>query len=367
MAMVFLNSSKGNVFGPLLKELQNDMMKGNDNYPTTITRAYDLINRYETVNQQASVRRNPVRNGNPSFRRAHQFAQETREAPAGTVFVPGTDGSTLHTMRCYECGQWGHGRRTCPSRPNQTGTGLTQVGVCLTAAHDGINNDWLLLDSCSTVSCMKNEAFVTDVTHRSLDESLRVYTNGGHQDYRMTGTLQVLPLEVYVNPGSMANIISLRDVFEKYRVTMDTKSDPSMLVHHEDGKAYRFKSCGKGLFHMSLNNPDIVEVTNNQKVTPYSFLSTVASNKEYFTRHEIEGADRARDLQQYLDWPADQYIIEQLQHNRITNCPVTPDDVKRATAIYGKAIPILKGKLVRKTPKHIETTERIPIHPELAH
>jgi hypothetical protein len=130
---------------------------------------------------------------------------------------------------------------------------------------------------------MKNEAFVSKVTQCSLDDSLRVHTNGGHQDYRMTGTLQILPLEVYVNPASMANIVSLKDVYEKYRVMMDTEADPSMLVHHEDGKAYRFKSCGKGLFHMSLTTPDIVEVTDNHNVTPYCFLSTVAANKEYFT------------------------------------------------------------------------------------
>lgn len=269
-AMVFLNSAKGNVFGPLLKELQNDMMKGNDNYPSTVTRAYDLLNRYETVNRQSTGRRNNTQTGGggPPFRRAHQFTQDTREAPAGTVFTPGTDGSTLHSMRCYECGKWGHGRRNCPSRPAQSGTGLTQVGVCLAATHGGINDDWLLLDSCSTVSCMKNEFFVSKVTQRSLDDSLRVHTNGGHQDYRMTGTLKILPLEVYVNPTSMANIVSLKDVYEKYRVTMDTEADPSMLVHHEDGKAYRFKSCGKGLFHMSLTTPDIVNVTDKHNVKP---------------------------------------------------------------------------------------------------
>ena len=39
--------------------------------------------------------------------------------------------------------------------------------------------------------------------------------------------------------------------------------------------------------------------------------------------------------------------------------------MKRATVIYSRAIPILKGKLVRKTPKHIETKECIPILPNL--
>ena len=264
--------------------------------------------------------------------------------------MPGVDGTILHSMRCYDCGRWGHGRRNCPDRPGRTGAGLVQVGTCLAATHDGIDEDWLLLDSCSTVSCMQNEKHVKDVTQRSTEESLRVFENGGHQDYHMTGHLKLLPWEVFINPVSMANIVLLKDVAAKFRVTMDTKDDASMLVHYADGKAYKFASCRKGLFHMNLSTPDIVEVTTKHAVTPYCLLSTVQANKEYFIRNEIEGADKARDLQHHLDWPADQYLIEQIKNNRITNCPIT-------TAIYGKAIPILKGKMVRKTPKHIETKE----------
>ena len=60
---------------------------------------------------------------------------------------------------------------------------------------------------------MKNKAFISNATQRSLDNSLCVYTNEGHKDYRMTGTLQVLLLEVYANLESMANIVSLKDVY----------------------------------------------------------------------------------------------------------------------------------------------------------
>ena len=112
----------------------------------------------------------------------------------------------------------------------------------------------------------------------------------------------------------MANIVSLKDVYKHYCVTMDTQNDPSMLVHITKDKVYHFKSCGKGLFHMSLKAPDVVkvtdkvpkfgdkilntlEITNKNEVTPYCFLSTVTVNKEYFTRNKIEGADRAYELQ----------------------------------------------------------------------
>ena len=55
------------------------------------------------------------------------------------------------------------------------------------------------------------------------------------------------------------------------------------------------------------------KITNNEtidkskiSVTGYSFVSTVATNKEYFTQPKIEGADNARLLQGRIGLPADQ-------------------------------------------------------------
>ena len=52
------------------------MMKGNDNYPDTVTRGYDLLNRYESLNR-TTQRRNPNQYGGGTpgngFRRAEQF------------------------------------------------------------------------------------------------------------------------------------------------------------------------------------------------------------------------------------------------------------------------------------------------------
>ena len=54
------------------------------------------------------------------------------------------------------------------------------------------------------------------------------------------------------------------------------------------------------------------------------------------------------------------------------NRPVLLDDLRHAHAIYGPATAILKGKMARKKPKHVEFKQHIPIqveilkhHPEL--
>ena len=80
---------------------------------------------------------------------------------------------------------------------------------------------------------------------------------------------------------------------------------------------------------------------------------------------EIEGADKARHLQQILGWPSDQALITALQGNQILNCPITADDSHRALAIYGPVVLILAGKMVRRHKPYNTTTnkEQVVVHP----
>ena len=73
-----------------------------------------------------------------------------------------------------------------------------------------MNNNWILLDSCYTISCAKNDLIVSKVTVIPPEEHIRVYINGGHMDYTMRGILDILPMDIYVNDNSMANILSLK-------------------------------------------------------------------------------------------------------------------------------------------------------------
>ena len=42
-------------------------------------------------------------------------------------------------------------------------------------------------------------------------------------DYTMGGILDILGMDIYVNDKSMANILSLKEVADYLRMTMDTK------------------------------------------------------------------------------------------------------------------------------------------------
>ena len=62
---------------------------------------------------------------------------------------------------------------------------------------------------------------------------------------------------------------------------------------------------------------------------------------EYFNHTDIEGVDIAHELQQQLGWTSDQQLINALSKTLIINCPVLPDDVRCAHAIYGPTTAIL--------------------------
>ena len=56
-------------------------------------------------------------------------------------------------------------------------------------------------------------------------------------DYTIMGTLDLLPIGIYGNDNSVANILSLNKVSNYYRVTMETKEYHVMLVHYSKYKA----------------------------------------------------------------------------------------------------------------------------------
>ena len=87
------------------------------------------------------------------------------------------------------------------------------------------------------------------------EEYLRVYSNGGHMEYTTRGTLDILPMGIFVNDNSMENILSLKEVAYYFRLNMNTKEDHEILVHYRKDNTYPFKECGKGLYYIDVSNP----------------------------------------------------------------------------------------------------------------
>ena len=124
-----------------------------------------------------------------------------------------------------------------------------------------------------------------------------------------------------------------------------------LFVHVEEHKVLRFEKGGSGLYFLDTTKDTIT----NEAVTNYSVscISTVASNKENFSRREIEGADTAIILQGRVGWPSQEEYKHMSDGNLLINAAATSDNISRAEAIYGEGTQIIKSKMTRKRPEHI--------------
>ena len=55
-----------------------------------------------------------------------------------------------------------------------------------------INPNWILLDTCSTISSIRNKSLVQNIQPCDAGEELRAYTNHVHQDYDHTSTFKIV-------------------------------------------------------------------------------------------------------------------------------------------------------------------------------
>ena len=256
------------------------------------------------------------------------------------VLVPDTRGLTFEGIPCFSCGQMGHYREHCPVSAI-IGTSLTQFGFMMAQARASqIDPTWILLDSQSTISVFNNASMLSNI--RPSNHTLRALTNGGFQDSTQVGDFSNLG-EVWYNPDSIANILSLSDVRKICRVTLDTSTEPALCVHRLDGTVMKFLEHDSGLYVYESAD----RKSTNANVTAYTMVSTVADQKRMFSRRQIAAADVARDLYRKLGRPDEAEFYSILSKNLIRNCPVTPDDARHASHIYGPDIAVLKGKMTR--------------------
>ena len=86
----------------------------------------------------------------------------------------------------------------------------------------------ILLDSDSTDRVFCNPKYVSNI--REAKEPLSISTNGGLMKSHKKCDISYME-DVWYNEDSITNIISLKDMTNKFRVTMDSKEELALWVH----------------------------------------------------------------------------------------------------------------------------------------
>lgn len=162
LAIALIRGSDRTRYGTLIDDLSNQYAMGKDDYPSDITSAYSLLVNYRTPTNARSRQTEAPASNQTAGRSPEASAMAFTQRGA----VAGTNGVIHDGITCYNCQGMGHYAGDCPEDRGgaTTGTTLTQYAFMLAQAGEaGIDPDWILLDSQSTISVFKNAAMLSNI------------------------------------------------------------------------------------------------------------------------------------------------------------------------------------------------------------
>ena len=402
LAALMISGANREKFSALRTDLQNQYGYGNDLYPKTTDQCLSLLNRWTVTTPSRSKRGDnqinaPIQPKQEEENEALVFAQDvrsppsvspshgtnsqgssrgrgdSRRSPASSASI--SSGHRITTVKCKSCGRIGHTSSVCPATkrpPDQihamdaddasdaSDTSsiiiLTQYGV--DSPTPLIDKNLVLLDSQSTVNLFSNPSCVTNI--RPATAPIRVHCNKGtmvtDKQADFGGN------KVYFDENGIANVLSLFRLSKKYHITYDSQDRNGVFRVFTDKGVVEFLPTEKGLHVLNLNdNPQAAYLLVNHGV-PISndddhqlHVSTVWDNYEGFSKHQIKNAVRARRLMSMVATPSPRDFQGLVRHNLLKDCPITPDDVSNAHAIFGPDLASIRGKTVRCKPARVVT------------
>ena len=115
------------------------------------------------------------------------------------------------------------------SQSLQVGLNMPQTATKISST-DIINTNWILLDTCYTISSVIKSDLVQDIFICDSGKELRTYTNRRHQDFSYTYIMRMIPFEVFNNEKPLVNKLSFGAVELKFRFTIDTELELAINV-----------------------------------------------------------------------------------------------------------------------------------------
>lgn len=179
-----------------------------------------------------------------------------------------------------------------------------------------------------------NAQLLTDITEgppttfRGISGSVKIST---------MGTFQPLGVRTHLDPTGHVNILSASKCSSAgYRwafIKGSTTDDDVIELYLPNLTMYFWHK--HGLYVARMSPP------------PVAFVTTVESNEAQFSKREVARSAASREFQKALGCIPDAKLIENLRNGTFTNCPHLPEDVSRATKIWGPCTSGIKGRTVK--------------------
>ena len=215
-----------------------------------------------------------------------------------------------------------------------------------------INANWILLDSESTCHIFNNKHLLKNIRKCDKVDEIKITSNGGGKlTVNLVGDLNGVGM-VHYHKDSVANILSLAKVSERYRITFDNSVENAFIIHGPNRKM-KFVRSQQGLyFH---------DATVSKK--HIQFVQTVDAQKSMFTHRQVRDAILARKVLSMIGRPGHDDFVEFVRTNNLKNCPIDVSDCNRALQIYGPSVPAIREKTTRKQPDHVSMPIISPVPP----
>ena len=422
MAYLMLRGSDPNKYGSLTRGLVTQYSLGNNQYPSTIATATDVLSnhkidaRYYELQKKSRDKMNPgsASTNNENEGKAVSFAQGAKEVTCYCCGKKGHVSPECEQRNKIPRDQW-HANRAMQNLQNADGTEASvdntdsqmtdDTESLLTVRTNSSQNsrsavpparstgrevvrwsglqfqqdqmqeqrndnsfahlrDVILLDTGSTLKAtFMNSEMVTDI--KVSDAPISMATNTGK---KLLGLEANVPGngQTWFDPNQIANVYGFSHMADKYRITYDSEKEDAFMVHANEG-IIKFTRTLDGLYAYRPSTKFKSQVAESKKDTlPQlnNVVTSVEENKRGYTQRQFENAKQARRLYHIVGCPTVTNFKHILRQNIIKNCPVTTEDVNIAEKIFGGDIGTLKGKSTRRRPTPVRE-DLVEIPPEL--
>ena len=398
-------------YGPLIEEIDNNFVRAKNEYPDSVTSAYNLLINYRIYKPKVKKERQKNNNNNNKEQTTLSFAQDSKR-------------------KCFKCGAEDHIAPNCPKNNKNNKQGNTQRGTTNTNIGNNNNNNGSSNEASNSTtsenassnnSNQSGNQFVTigetnngydgfclfqttknTITYICGKEDretvcfLNMKENNRQKMYEHMAREENTSLRDCLLPDneSTCNIFCNKKYVKNIRkaegtmtittnggelcvnkiadflgfpkpVWFDERAISNILCYADlaDNFHIIYDNAQEDAFLLFKKNGDILKFTRskcgiyfhnliNRQIV---LLNTVKENELGYTKQQIEQARRARKLYGMIGYPSVVDFKNAIKNNLINNCPITIQDIEAAEKIYGPDIAALKGKTTRKQPMRVNT------------